>query len=204
VEQVFSDIGSWLEAAGGWAYVVAPLLMAAVAILPIPAEAPAMLNGALFGPFAGSAVTWSGAMLGAVASYELGRWLGRPAVERFVPRSSLSRADGVIGGAGWWGLLLARLIPLIAFTALNWGAGIMRVDRWRFLWTTAVGILPGVLLFTSSGWGLARIAEKLPWVGTSVVVLLVLYYAARARARRPASEAPDDAAEGGDPPPHGS
>ena len=40
MEQFFYDIGAWMEAIGGWAYLIAPLVMAGVAILPIPAEAP--------------------------------------------------------------------------------------------------------------------------------------------------------------------
>ena len=181
MEQLFIDIGEWMRAAGPWAYVVAPLVMAAVAILPIPAEAPAMVNGMLFGPVAGTAVTWCGAMLGAVASFEIARALGRPAAERFVKPAALARADRFVDRAGWGGLLLARFMPLIAFTVLNWGAGLTPVRRWRFLWTTAIGIIPGAIVFTVSGWGLTAALEKLPWVGLAVAALLVVWMTWRHR-----------------------
>ena len=42
VEEIFVNIETWLGALGAWAYVVAPLVMMVVAILPVPAEAPAM------------------------------------------------------------------------------------------------------------------------------------------------------------------
>lgn len=181
MEQLFYDIGNWLAAAGGWAYVIAPLVMAAVVILPIPAEAPAMVNGALFGPIGGTAITWCGGMLGAVASFEMARAFGRPAAERFLKPSAIERADDLVNRAGWGGLLLARFMPLIAFTALNWGAGLTPVRRWRFLWTTAIGILPGAIVFTASGWGLVRVLEQLPWVGLGIAVLLLLWFALRRR-----------------------
>ncbi|MDH3735208.1 MAG: TVP38/TMEM64 family protein [Gemmatimonadota bacterium] len=173
MEQFFYDIGEWMRAAGPWAYVVAPLVMAAVAILPIPAEAPAMVNGMLFGPVGGTAVTWCGAMLGAVASFEIARALGRPAAEKLLKPSALSRADDFVQRAGWGGLLLARFMPLIAFTVLNWGAGLTPVRRWRFLWTTAVGIIPGAIVFTVSGWGLTNVLEKLPWFALALAALLL-------------------------------
>ena len=173
MEQFFYDIGEWMRAAGPWAYVVAPLVMAAVAILPIPAEAPAMVNGMLFGPVGGTAVTWCGAMLGAVASFEIARALGRPAAEKLLKPSALSRADDFVQRAGWGGLLLARFMPLIAFTVLNWGAGLTPVRRWRFLWTTAIGIIPGAIVFTVSGWGLTSVLEKLPWVALALAALLL-------------------------------
>lgn len=190
LEQFFYDIGDWMQAAGPWAYVVAPLIMACVAILPIPAEAPAMVNGMLFGPVGGTAVTWCGAMLGAVASFELARALGRPVAERFVKPESLERADDLVLRAGWGGLLLARFMPLIAFTVLNWGAGLTPVRRWRFLWTTALGIIPGTIVFTVSGWGLTGLLERLPWVGLAVAVSLLAWMWWRAR-----REAPEDAAD---------
>jgi len=71
VEAVFSAISAWLGEIGVWAFIVAPLVMAVVSILPIPAEAPALANGMLFGPVVGPLITWIGAMAGAWVSYEL-------------------------------------------------------------------------------------------------------------------------------------
>jgi len=173
MNEILHDVGQWLEAAGNWAYVLAPLVMATVAILPIPAEAPAMLNGMLFGPVTGTAVSWTGAMIGAVASFEIARALGRPAAKRLVGASAIEKADRLVMSGGWQGLLLARLIPLIAFTALNWGAGLTRIDRWRFIWTTGLGIIPGAIVFTASGWGFAALLGR-PWVTASLVGLILI------------------------------
>ncbi len=187
MESFFYAIGEWLSDAGVWAYVLAPLATAAVAILPIPAELPAITNGMLFGPLVGTAITWGGAMLGAVVSFELARWLGRPAAERVLSRSALARADSIASDAGWAGLLLARLVPFIAFTALNWGAGLTRIPRGRFLWTTAVGILPGAIVFTATGWGMTRIFRTLPWAATVAAVAFLAWLWYRRRADVPAS-----------------
>ena len=122
---------------------LAPLLMIVVAILPIPAELPPMLNGMIFGPLIGTTITWLGAIVGAWISCELARRFGRPLTERFVKSTLLERTDRVVDSAGWPGLLTVRLIPAVAFTALNWGAGLTTVPRWTFLWTTTLGTYPG-------------------------------------------------------------
>lgn len=193
---MFYSVGDWLQSLGGWAYLIAPLVMAAVAVLPVPAEAPAMVNGALFGPIAGSGITWVGSMLGAAVSFELARRLGRPVAERFLRPTALEHADDLVMKAGWGGLLIARFIPLIAFTALNWGAGLTPVRRWRFLWTTAVGIVPGAIVFTASGWGLSRLRSGLGWVALGVAVVLITWMWWRGRrageARRATSADPDE------------
>ena len=184
MDAVLSNIGVWIGDLGPWAYIIAPVVMAVVSVLPVPAEAPAMANGMLFGPVVGSLITWIGAMAGASISYEIAAAWGRPLAGRMVGRSALVKVDRVVEGARWWDLLVVRFIPVVAFTALNWGAGLFAVPRARFLWTTAVGIIPGVVLFTSSGVGLEVLWRWSPRLTAALVVLVIGASAAWAYRRR--------------------
>ena len=179
MEELVYQAGEWMRSAGSWAYVVAPLLMAGIAVFPIPAEAPAMLNGMLFGPVTGTLITWLGSLAGAQISFELARSLGRPVAERFVRPGFLDRADALVLQSGWWGMLLPRFIPVVSFTALNWGAGLTPVSRGRFFWTTAVGILPGAVLFTASGTALGSLLARLPtaagWLAAALLLAGVVW-----------------------------
>lgn len=197
METILTDTVAWIEAAGPWAYVLAPLLMMMVAILPIPAELPALMNGMIFGPWMGTLVSWGGALVGAMISFELSRRLGRPLAERFIPQARLAKADEIVLKGDWWGLLLPRFIPVIAFTALNWGAGLTPVTRWRFFWTTAIGILPGALFFTSSGAGLLILLDRFPMATWVITGLLLAYGAVHLYrgTRRKLRENPESAAE---------
>ena len=184
----FTNIEVWLADLGWLAYVVAPLVMTGVSILPIPAEAPALANGMLFGPFVGSLITWSGGLAGAWISYEIALRWGRPLARRFTSDDVLQRIDHGAEKAGWWGLLTLRFIPVVAFTALNWGAGLCGVPRWRFLWTTALGIAPGAVLFTSSGFGLSALWRRSPPLAGGLILLLVVFGALWAlRRQQPAA-----------------
>lgn len=171
---LIAELQSWLQGAGAWAYVLAPAVMTVVAIFPFPAEIPAMINGMLFGPAVGTVVTWTGSMLGAWVSFELSRRFGRPLTRRFLSDTALTKVDRVAGSAGAPGLLLLRLIPIIAFTVLNWAAGLTVVKRSTFLWTTALGILPGALVFTVSGTGLAAVYRRRPILGLAVIAAAIL------------------------------
>jgi len=148
------------------------------------------------GAILGSVITWTGAMLGAVISFELARSLGRPLAERFLRRSALEAADRTVLEAGWQGMLVGRFVPLVAFTALNWGAGLTPVPRWRFVWTTAIGIVPGVIVFTASGTGVAALLARLSPVSAALAVaflaaLLVWAYRRQRRRRNLPGESPD-------------
>jgi len=164
-------VTAWIESAGPLAYAGAPAFTILVAILPIPAEIPAMLNGVLFGPILGVAVTWAASLLGAWISFELARRWGRPLGRRLVPAGWLDSADALVTRGGWPALLTLRLIPTVAFTAVNWTAGLTGVDRRTFLWTTAVGILPGAAAFTLTGSGLVALLRGME--GRAILLLVV-------------------------------
>lgn len=184
--EIFVGIEAWLLSIGPWAYVVAPLVMATVSVLPVPAEAPAMANGVLFGAAVGSIITWVGATLGAWASYEIARSWGRPVAIRLVKGEVLSKVEEGAERAGGWGLLALRFVPVVAFTALNWGAGLCGVPRGRFLWTTALGILPGAVVFTTSGVGLGMLWRRSPPLAVGLALVLIVLALIWNRRRRAA------------------
>ena len=76
--QVDAFVASW----GMWSAVGAIVLMVLHSFVPVPAEVIAVANGMMFGPWWGVAVTWTGAMLGAVSAFAASRWLGRPFICR--------------------------------------------------------------------------------------------------------------------------
>ena len=187
-EGTLHRIGTWIEESGALVYLLAPLFMVLVAILPILAEIPAMVNGMVFGATIGSAITWSGAMVGAWISFELSRRWGRPLGERLFKPHVLDRADGLALSAGWPALIVLRLLPTVAFTAVNWAAGFTLIRRSTFLWTTAVGILPGAVLLTASGSGLATLYRRFPGLAVilgmvTLTVLALTIHTYRARLR---------------------
>jgi uncharacterized membrane protein YdjX (TVP38/TMEM64 family) len=124
------QLGEFIGPAG---YFLAPLVMVVCAVLPIPAEFPALLNGAISGPVCGSLVTWGGSLVGAQISFEASRWCGRPLVERFVPRRQTWNCGWTRGKSVAVSLLLVRLIPLVPFTVVNWSVGLTLLRRRTFI-----------------------------------------------------------------------
>lgn len=146
-EAVAAFIRSW----GRWAVAAAILLMILHSFVPVPAELLAVVNGMLFGPLKGIAVTWIGAMLGAYLAFGLARALGRPFVLRMLPERQRRQLDDWALRQGGVALLIARLVPVIAFNAVNYAAGLSKVSWWTFSWSTALGILPLTALMVIIG-----------------------------------------------------
>lgn len=150
----------WLVFVGGYAV---------LALLPAPKGALTALGGLLFGWWTGAALSLVAALLGAVVAHELGRWLGRDAVDRLV-RGRLARLEALLRDHGLGAVVTVRLIPVLPYTAINYGAGVVGVRRRDFALGSAVGMVPGSLSYAALGaWGAN------PWVlfGWSAVAVVL-------------------------------
>lgn len=178
-----AEMAHWLRSTGAWAPLAVVVLMILHSFIPFPAEILALCAGAVFGTLLGAALIWCGAMLGALVAFGLARRLGRDAVRGWLSAAQAQRLDRWTGDRGALALLVARLIPVIAFNLINYAAGLTRVGLWTFVWTTGLGILPVTLLSTWLG---ARM-RAMDWPllaavsGGFLLALLILHRLARDR-----------------------
>ncbi len=129
---------------------VAPLFVAiyaVVAALGLPGLPATLAGGAIFGFALGTALNWLGATLGATGAYLLARALGRDAIARLLGARAAS-LDSLVTAHGFATLLRLRLIPVVPFNALNFGAGLAGVPFRSYVLATALGILPGTAVYT--------------------------------------------------------
>jgi uncharacterized membrane protein YdjX (TVP38/TMEM64 family) len=57
-------------------------------------------------------------------------------------------------------LLFLRLVPLFPFWMINLFAGVTRIRLATFIWTTALGIIPGSAVYAYAGWAFADLGES--------------------------------------------
>lgn len=133
-----------------WAPALFAAVYAAATLTAVPKGVLSAGAGLLFGFALGSAVVWAAAVAGAAAAFGLGRALGRDAVARML-RGRAHRVDEALGRHGAWAVLGLRLVPLVPFTALNYGSGLSAVRFPGYLLATAVGIVPGTLAYVALG-----------------------------------------------------
>jgi len=104
------------------------------------------LGAGLFGTYRGFAYVWLGAMLGAAASFWIGRTLGREFARSLIG-NRLKKYDDAIERNGFATVLYLRLI-YFPFTPLNLGLGLTRIRFFDYLLGTGLGIVVGVFIFT--------------------------------------------------------
>lgn len=131
-----------------WAPAAFVIVYAVVASVGLPATPLTLAGGALFGPWWGTGANWLAATLGATGAYLLAQRLGRDAVRTLLGKRAAS-LDRFAGDAAFTGMLRLRLLPLVPFNALNFGAGLAGVRPLPYVASTALGILPGTAVYTA-------------------------------------------------------
>lgn len=180
IEGTVAQIRSW----GPWAAVGSIGLMVAHSFLPFPSEIIALANGMVFGPLWGTAITWVGAMLGAISTFALVRLFGRPFVHRMLSARQIGQLTDWSSRRGGVALLIGRLIPVVAFNLLNYGAALTGISWWTFIWATALGILPLTVLLNVFGDSMLTMPAR-TWVWLALGALAIVGW--RMLRRRPGS-----------------
>ena len=183
-------VRSWVDGARPWTWAGIVLGVAAVLLAPVPRSAVSVLLGVVAGFQAGVAVALVGGLLGGLAAFGLSRTLGRPAVARIAGRR-MAGVDRLMVDRGFWALLLGRLIPVVPFVAVSYGAGLTAVRLAPYALSTALGLIPSTVVQVGVGASAGVLADR---VTTSVVVaglvavLVLAGLGVLAWRRRPAPE----------------
>lgn len=114
-------------------------------VFAVPASIFILAAGFIWGWVLGGLYSLIGGVLGATASFYVGRFVGAGILDRFgrVGKMVAKQVDH----AGFRSLLVLRNIPGIPFAVLNYGAGVAGVRFRDFLPSTIVGVTPSMFVF---------------------------------------------------------
>jgi uncharacterized membrane protein YdjX (TVP38/TMEM64 family) len=141
----------WVGQYPAWAPLIAIAFALFVSLTPLPMETIAIVNGMWFGPIVGGVLTWVGALIAAMLAFTIAKLIGFPVVSRLLPEAAFLRMQQAVDDHAPSTLVMVRMIPLIPFTVINYGAGVTTVGWRTFLWTSAVGMAPPTILWVMLG-----------------------------------------------------
>ena len=123
---------------------------AVATLAPVPKNVLVLSAGLLLELPVALVVAFSGALLGAVVAFAIGRLLGRDAVSALAGRR-LTRLDAMATDHGLATVLGARLAPALPFTIFNYTAGMSGMRLRDFVLGTLLGIVPGTVFYVVVG-----------------------------------------------------
>ena len=173
-----TDIQAFVAGFGPWAPVVYIALFALLPAMFFPVAVLALAGGLLFGLWAGSMYTFLGAMINCTVMFLLARTVGYEKVKSLV-ESRLSekwqnRLNAAAGREGFLLLIILRLIPAVPYNLINYAFGLTRMSYGAYLLGSAMGIIPGTLVFINIGDKAMDVTSPGFWVAMGLLVLLLV------------------------------
>lgn len=152
----FLQIETVIHSAGIAGPLISVFLYAILSLTPIPSDPISVLNGAIFGPFWGTIISWMGNNLAATVEYFIGEGIGQIA-DFEKNRKKLPFGLGKFPADSYWFLILARAIPGYGGKIVSVVGGIYKVSFWKYFWTAAVSNLLGSIAYSFGGYGLVKL-----------------------------------------------
>ena len=167
---------TYIKSYGALAPVVSAILMIFQSVIaPLPAFLITFANGTLFGFWWGAVLSWSSAMLGASLCFFIARGLGRPIVVKLLSEAAINTSDRFFQRYGKHAVLIARLVPIISFDAISYGAGLTGMRFLGFAIATGIGQLPATLLYSYLGDRVTGSIKVLFWgFGIAIAVSIII------------------------------
>ncbi len=179
-------LGSWLETAQAnpWAPLAAVLGFALFASLGAPQIVLITAVVAVFGPWAGLALSWSGKLIACSIGFAVGRRFGaRLLADRAGPR--LSEFMTQLARRGILASALIRLVPTIPSVLINIAAGATPILFRDFILGTALGSVPKMALMAFGGYAaMEAIRNNSLWAWIVLAAILALWAVLALIARR--------------------
>lgn len=166
VATVVLDEGSWerlllwLRGSGAAGVCVFALAYLVAVVVLLPGSVLTLGAGFVYGPFWGAVLVSPVSVAAATLAFFLARGWARPWVlARVGSHKRLVAVDRAIGTQGFKTVVLLRLSPLVPFSLLNYLLGITRVRPLAFVAGSALGMLPGTVLYVYVGSLVRTVAE---------------------------------------------
>ncbi len=154
--------------------ILAPIIFILIIILqvlfaPIPGQVAGLAGGYIFGAFWGTAYSMVGLIIGSLIVFYLARKLGRPFVEKVVDKKTLKKFDKIIKKKGLPLLFIIYLLPGLPDDLVCYIAGLTNIKIKNLVLVSAIGRLPGFVVLSLVGAGLASQNSTL-----SIILFIVM------------------------------
>lgn len=163
---------------GVWAPITSIALMVLQSLVPFaPGVIITVTNAWIFGWQHGALYSWIGALLGAMLDFGLARWYGRPVIARFTNAHWLGIVDTYLQRHGIVAVVISRIIPVIPFKLVSYGAGLTIFSFRQYIIATAIGQIPAIILYSILGQHFLRNVQATVWVTVALILFgIILYY----------------------------
>ncbi len=168
-----NEMKEYVKSFGVWAPIIYLGILAILPLLLFPDSVMVMAGGMIFGLYKGTLLTLLGSLIGGTVAFYISRNLGQNAVKKIIKKDLVlfreqSEKNGFII------ILLLRLVPLFPFKVVSYSAGLSDIKYKDFLLATAIGALPGMIVYTNVGDKSTAVGSTSFYISIGLLVLLTV------------------------------
>lgn len=170
----------YLRSFGVLAPIVAFILFFIQAALPVfPYFILAGAAGMIFGFWEGFFLSWTGALAGACFSFYAVRLIRWDWLHDRLTRWFKYDLREVTPFLGFWGIVVARIFPVIPTPLINFVAGISGISAWNFILASAIGKIPTAFIYTGLGNHMINTEDLYSTLALLAAVIVISYVGMR-------------------------
>ncbi|WP_312819920.1 TVP38/TMEM64 family protein [Kaistella carnis] len=145
-------VKKWVEDFGWFGPVVIVVAMIVqMFLLVIPTILLMIVSTLAYGPFWGSIINFTAVIIASSVGYAIGKYLGLSFIEHLLGEKTTKKITTFIQEYGFWAVVITRINPFLSNDAISFVAGILKMNYWKFISATAVGITPLIFLIAITG-----------------------------------------------------
>lgn len=176
VNEYLAELLKYVESMGAWGPVILAVVYVVATVLMVPGSILTLGAGFTFGLVKGTIAVSTGATIGSLCAFLVGRTMARGFVEQKAAENpKFAAIDRATEAAGFKIVLLTRLSPVFPFNLLNYLFSITRVRTRDYFLASWIGMIPGTIMYVylgSAAGDLTQLASGNTEKGTAQYILL--------------------------------
>ncbi len=144
-------------------------------LLVVPSVALMVVAILAYGPIWGSIIVLIAVFAASSVGYIIGRYLGENIVLKLLGQKTENKIEQFIERYGFWAVIITRLNPILSNDAISFVGGMLKMNYWKFIGATLLGILPLTVFIAILGKSTDTMKTGLIWGSVVSLILFGLY-----------------------------
>jgi uncharacterized membrane protein YdjX (TVP38/TMEM64 family) len=128
-----------------------------------------------YGQIWGSVISLIAVITASTVGYSIGRYIGTELITSLLGEKTINKVISFLENYGFWAVAITRINPFLSNDAISFVAGIYKMNYWKFIFATLLGISPLIFLITLMGTNTDSLKSGLLWGSIASILIFGIY-----------------------------
>ena len=161
----------------GWfgPFLIVLAMIAQMFLLVVPTLLLMIVSVLAYGPVWGSLISIAAVFTASTVGYAIGTFVSSEFIKRILGEKTLNKVSSFVRDYGFWAVAITRFNPFLSNDAISFVTGVLKMNYWKFVAATLLGIIPVVVLLALFGKNTDTLKSGLLWGSIASVLILGIY-----------------------------